>query len=605
MTELGRGNLRFLQGVSKTSDYLISALVSCVLVVVLFGDRLLNVDAPWGSGDMSNYYNLVRSWSGWGFAFSDQMAFPLGSDPNLYAGEAVIPYALGSLVYQVAGSPFAGLNIVLLLSFPLVAVLAMACLRVVGLTGPFAVVLSVSFAFIPFHIYRGFEHLHLALLFGATAGMLVVLYLASGLWQRWTEFSSDGFRVRRLIGVGVLLLVSSWTTLYFAVYTIILLIAAVIWRWAQGDGKSALLKAMALPVFAAGATALSLVPTYLARQRVVGGDLVGARDHLDSVTFAGNLFVAASPAPNVADFSLYNQLALAIVETWPSKVESLWLSNYGTWISSACLVVYLVGLAWASRQGRLQQPSAFAGAAERPQASLTSITYLLVVSLLFFIPWGANFLFALGVSTQIRAWNRMTPIVLLLVLLGAAACLARWQWTKGPVVGAVAVILGVVVVAYTQVIPAKSFAQTIIDEGIAERSVVGKYARGVSDAAPSGCGVFTLPIMKFPNAGPYDAVIDDYDHLRLLLTGEELAISYGGHEGTPEAEVQQQFRDDWKNQPIVEQDIVRLQDLGFCGIHLDRGEQSNSQDVHDQLRKILGEPRVLSEDSRLEYFSFT
>ena len=44
--------------------------------------------------------------------------------------------------------------------------------------------------------------------------------------------------------------------------------------------------------------------------------------------------------------------------------------------------------------------------------------------MLFFVPWGLNYLFADLVTTQIRAWNRLLPFLLLLFILGAAAAAA-------------------------------------------------------------------------------------------------------------------------------------------------------------------------------------
>jgi peptidoglycan biosynthesis protein MviN/MurJ (putative lipid II flippase) len=44
--------------------------------------------------------------------------------------------------------------------------------------------------------------------------------------------------------------------------------------------------------------------------------------------------------------------------------------------------------------------------------TLSFITYLTIVVLLFFIPWGLNYLFAGAVTPQIRAWNRLVPILL-------------------------------------------------------------------------------------------------------------------------------------------------------------------------------------------------
>jgi len=198
---------------SSSRDYAASTILSLVLLLLLFGDRISKIGVPWGASDMTMYYNLVRYWNFWGFSRAEDMAFPLGADPNLFSGDAVISYAFGSLVYAMSGNPFAGINLLFLLSFPVVSVLALACIRSVGLKGPWAIVLSVSFSFIPFHIWRGLEHIHLSLLFGATAGMLIVLLVMKGTWKEWTEGKPTATSLWRIIGVGALVLIAAWTSL--------------------------------------------------------------------------------------------------------------------------------------------------------------------------------------------------------------------------------------------------------------------------------------------------------------------------------------------------------------------------------------------------------
>ena len=110
--------------------------------------------------------------------------------------------------------------------------------------------------------------------------------------------------------------------------------------------------------------------------------------------------------------------------------------------------------------------------------------------------------------------------------------------------------------------------------------------------------------MKYPNAGGYDSIIQDYDHLYLLLPDNGLAISYGGHQGTPETEIADRFEEITLSQSIDIYDVNELKALGFCGAHLDRGEKEKSEPLHGQLWTLLGEPEAVSADGRWEFFSF-
>src|SRR5438445_5436046 len=52
-------------------------------------------------------------------------------------------------------------NIYFLLSFPLVSIAALAALRSMGVSRPVAVVSSILYAFLPYHLWRGESHLFL------------------------------------------------------------------------------------------------------------------------------------------------------------------------------------------------------------------------------------------------------------------------------------------------------------------------------------------------------------------------------------------------------------------------------------------------------------
>jgi hypothetical protein len=236
------------------------------------------------------------------------------------------------------------------------------------------------------------------------------------------------------------------------------------------------------------------------------------------------------------------------------------------------------------------------GAGTRVSASL--IAYLTVVTLLFFIPWGLNYLLAGTVTAQIRAWNRLLPILLLLFILGAAAVLARSRIARDM---RIAVPIGLVVLALTlvdAVLPFRSPYADSVARGSEFSGAGREYAAAAQQAIPEQCGVLQLPYMGYPEFGKVGE-INDYDHFWTSITNPGKRWSYGAVKFT-DASV-------WMSQlpqvPTDEQ-VSILRALGFCAIHLDTRGYITEQLVPAQqdLRSRYGTPVATALDGTWELY---
>jgi hypothetical protein len=189
---------------------------------------------------------------------------------------------------------------------------------------------------------------------------------------------------------------------------------------------------------------------------------------------------------------------------------------------------------------------------------------MLATSLLFFVPWGLNFLFALTVTPQIRGWDRLVPVLLTLVLAMAALL---WRqlglWTHGWKSIVLATVLSVVVLLDT-VLPFRSFFQANSAAGAAERDAGLAYAASLNEAIPEHCGVLQLPYIGYPESGPREG-LSDYSHFMPGLTNPDKDWSFGAVVDTVESDWQEKLGND-----IDSSDIDLLGDAGFCAIHVDR-----------------------------------
>lgn len=559
---------------------------------------MAHLGAPWGAADMTAYYFVESTWEWWRHGFTTDVAFPEGMDSNIYAGLDGLTHVLAHALSLVSGNAFVGLNLVLLLSFPGVALLAYAGMRLVGLGNPIAVALGSAFTFIPFHFGRGLSHVHLGFLIGATTGVVLALIVGSGRLTWWME---HGGRTRwAYVGVTSLLVVATaWTGLYYAFFGALLVAAAIVWRISEGDRWRELRASLATLAGLIVAMAVGLVSVLLSRASAPGTVDVGLRDPMDSVTYAGNLAISLIPQPYSVLSDQYNEFISNVFAAAPPNEAHL-MANFGTWVTSVALVAMLVGLVTYRRRSRLT-PAHFDGAHSRdqsgvaderrldqrrsaPQAPISFVAYLGVVVLVAFVPWSVNYLFAYFFTAQIRAWNRLEPYLLLLMLLGGAAALASWRWPRRPFAAWAVSVIVVLTTVVEMVMPWRGVYTDVPAAGQQKIDSLRAYVDQVRSTIPAECGILTLPFIPYPNAGPRVGM-DDYDHFLLTLVNPNNPISYGAYAGSPEAQ-----RLEALSSHFDEASLWALGELGFCAIHVDKAGYEDPESVVASLRSRVGDP---------------
>jgi hypothetical protein len=296
----------------------------------------------------------------------------------------------------------------------------------------------------------------------------------------------------------------------------------------------------------------------------------------------------------------YNDFVFNLFKDAPPDEPNL-MSNYGTWITTTALVVMLVGMVLRFRRlhatpaNPVEQSSP--DITSPPQASITFVAYLIVVLVPLFMPWGLNFFSANFITSQIRGWNRLVPILLLFFILGAAATLAHTRWShKMKVVLPLAAFL-VVVTVLEMVLPWRNLYSVVPGWGRDKIAAAYAYADSVNKAIPGRCGVLTLPLMLYPNNGPVMPNMDDYDHLLIGMTNPDKPISYGAIRDTPASAWQL----DYTGAPTPDQ-VAALKQKGFCAIHLDTAGFQDPATIEQQLTDRLGPPVAVDPTGRWKMF---
>lgn len=535
----------------------VSAVLAFGVSLIVFGPILGRIDVGWGGGDMLSTYVNSANWNGFAYDVSTQFGFPLGMNLNYFPGIDITENTFALIANAVTGSTFLGINLLIVLSFPLVAALAYLTIRLTGLQGPLAICLAIAFTFIPFHWGRALGHTYLSTLYSAVVGLALVLLVGSGTFERLLRTGPRGRRIGFAIAVAVMVLTVAWTGIYYVAFTLILGAAALLWRWAQRTSWRSLLLD-AVPFAGIGVlSGLAFLPALLTLRGDPPLASLGERLPYESVTFAGNLAVALLPLPqsSLPGFDFYNRSVVEAIGAAPYGESSV-ITNHGTWITTAAVLV-LVGALVLQRRRSVRPPES------TMRVTVGFTAYLITVTVLFFVPWGLNYLFAGTVTAQIRAWNRLLPFLLLLFLVGAAAALRHTPAARRLVL-ALPIGLGIVgLTALDSVLPFRQAYADSVNRAAAMTYAARDYAADVNKAIPAHCGILQLPYLAYPEQGTVGD-IGDYDQFWTSISNPGKDWSYGSVKFT-DASV-------WASQlpqvPTDEQ-VDLLRQAGFCGIHID------------------------------------
>ena len=557
----------------------LSAAIAFALSLIVLGPLLGQLDVAWAGGDMLSTYVNTVTWSGFSYGETTQFGFPAGMDLNYFPGIDITENTVAMLVNGIAGTTFAGLNVLVVLSFPLVAALAYLVIRMTGLQGPLAIAFAVAFAVIPFHWGRALGHTYLSTLYSAVVGLALVLLVASGHWAREWSRGVRSVRAGWAVVVAVMCVVVAWTGVYYAVFTLILGAAALLWRFAHRVPW----RTLALDAVPFVGVAVLLVIGFLPSLLTLRADPplapLGDRSPIESVTNAGGLVMALLPLPQseLPYGGYYNEAVLEVLNEAPFG-ESTAITNFGTWVTSLALLVFLGAVLVRARGGRVD--------GDDHPITFGLVGYLLGATALFLVPWGLNLLFAGVVSSQIRAWNRLLPFLLLLILAGAAVALRRTaiarRWASALPVALV--LLGLT--ALDSVYPFRAAYAGSVAEG-AEATQAGRdYAAAVNAAIPEDCGVLQLPYLAYPENGRVEGM-NDYDHFWQSITNPGKQWSYGAVRNTDAGVWSAQLP-----QVPTDEQLALLRGAGFCAVHVDqRGyAAATSDDVLADLEERLGAP---------------
>lgn len=578
--------------------YALVALVTVVAEVVVLRIWRANLTIPFqntadAAGSVAGVKDMIET--GW-YWVNPHLGAPGVTNLLDYPGAETLHLLVQKLL-GVTGSAGMTVNLYYLLTFPLCALTAAWAMRRLGIGRPAAMAGSILFAFLPYHLLNGVEHLYLGAYFMVPPLALLAIELCgskpplrfegeSGT-TLWTRFKRSEVWLPLLI-----CLLAGSAGIYYAYFGAFFLAMAGVWAWWRHRDAGRLLIAGVLIAALAFSVALNLAPFVWYRHSVGANPYAAQRSAVEAEVYGLRITQLVLPvrdhrvAPLADIRARYTRNLVAIFgqSMENNEADRVALGIVGSLGLLACFWWLFFGFRNrpGEREVSLGANARFAGAA------------VLIATI-----GGFGALAALRFA-QIRAYNRIVAYLGFFVFLAvaylidrAAERFGRRALAAGWLIAALVLCVGLYDQTTPAMVPDYAGNAAVWDSN-------GSFISSIESGLKPGAMVFQLPYVPYPENPPVFAMAD-YDHLKPYMQSSKIHWSYGAVRGRADAA--------WNERVAAmppEQMVQTLKDRGFVGIWIDRaGYADQAAELMTELSTVLGQRPRVSSDGRYAYFSLT
>jgi phosphoglycerol transferase len=468
---------------------------------------------------------------------------------------------------------FTLVNLYFLLTFPLAALSALFVLRHFQVRSFAAVAVSLLFAFLPYHFYRGTYHLFLAAYYLVPLMGMVVLWL-------YLDSCPLAWRSPRLLAAVVICLLTASAGVYYAFFAGFLLLAAGLASFAgRRQVRTLLATGFLIAVLTAGFVA-NIAPSLLYTWRHGDNPAVHHSSCAASEKYGLKMAQLLLPLSGHRCRPLAEIKARYDREQEPSEARHATLGTLGS-----------VGFLLLLGRFCLRRDAApdLAG----------GLALLNAAALLLGTVGSLGSLFAVLVDPAIRGYNRVCVYIAFCSLFAVALVLEKvFQKVRDSARGRrlfqAACVLLLILGVLDQTNRHFAGKYRAVEKAWANDA---DFVRRIEALLPAESMVFQLPCVAFPEAGP-TCRMTDYDHFRGYLHSKALRWSYGAMKGRPGGDWLAELQA--KPIEVVLPVVVRA---GFRGLWLDRcGYEDAGGKVVASLKRLLGEQPLSSRNGRFLFF---
>ena len=226
------------------------------------------------------------------------------------------------------------------------------------------------------------------------------------------------------------------------------------------------------------------------------------------------------------------------------------------------------------------------------------LSQLTIGATLLGITSGFGLLFSIFISSQIRAYNRITVYIAYFCILAVCIYLSSLTQKKKSIFLNIAIIFIFLFATWEQIpqnIDYKASRKAYEKEYNSDEKITAYIEKTLGDNAM----VFQLPYFKFPEAGNIGN-LHDYDLFRGYLHSKTLKWSYGGYKGRDS--------DLWNREisslPMIQM-LEKISIAGFKGLYIDKRAYTEKEykELESQLKTIIRSEPYFSDDGNIVFFN--
>jgi phosphoglycerol transferase len=586
------GNHGKVELLADVSLYVAAGVVPLGIIAWLMGLRAADISVPFTySGDGL----FAQAWVKGLIETGSYLTNPSLGAPGL-AQFYDIPNAdgLNFLVMRLIGlfgmSTGTIVNLFYLAGYSAVGVATAVVLRRLHVSRLPSLGVAVLFALLPYHYLRTEMHLFLSTYWIIPLLLLVLVWLDSS-DPPLVKHGAEGrfpfaLRNRRSIAALVICAAAGACGVYYMFFGCFFL-AVVGLRAALRDRSFRVALAAAALVLVSGVVfAAQMVPNVVYSAQNGRNSVAAERLPSEAELYGLRITQLLLPIDNHRVPSMASMRAAYRAASY-GDTEANWaalgiVGSLGFLLSISALL-----LGWPRSSRRREGPPA----TDEP-VSLRLLGFLSVSAVLFGTVSGFGAVFALAISPQIRAYNRISVFIALFALITLGVLADRFIRLRK---GATWRVVGPLVVALVVIFGVLDQTPSSLSGGVRSAAAVyaadATFGRQVQAELPSGASVFQLPYLPFPESPPMFGM-PDYDPLRGYLHTTGLHWSYGAVKGRPDATWQQSTA----RLPAPAM-IQQLREKGFAALWVQlNGYEDGGTAILRELSSLLGPPAVVKAD---------
>ncbi len=585
---------------TKEVSYYAAAILLCLLILFLVlqlwsADLNIPFSYHWDSIYMGTTIKGMIE-NGWTIS-NPMVGAPLGQNMAELPVFGNLDLIIMKTISVVSRDWAATMNLYYLLTFPLTVITSLLVLRKLKVTPVPAIVGSLLFTFIPYHFFRGENHLALSSYYLIPLVILITFWIFENdfLLSRLKQ-PLNGNPVKSSTGknlAAVLICVGIGATfIYYPFFSCFFLLVS-------GVMASILLKKwqpMANALTLTGIVTLCVVVCNipgLLYQLQNGANPLIARSPAESETWGLKIIELLLPVEGHR-ITMFADLSKVYSRYFPLVNENKFaalgiIGGLGFLILIAWAFFRLVGMPQMKQNVTFQKLN---------QLGILNLAAILLGTLGGF---GVVVNSLIQTFSRIRCYNRVSIYIAFFAILAVVLLIdfVKNKYSASKIKGGI-IYVGLIIILFFGIFDQTS-ARFIPDykENRELYSNDANYVSNIEGIIPENGMVFQLPYVSFPETPVND--MESYDHFRTYLHSTKIRWSFGAVKGRDESYWQTVLT----TKPVEEM-VEGLSFIGFNGIYVDiKGYEDGGEEIIASLTSILNETPIIDGNERLYFFDMT